>query len=270
MRKAALLLILTLLLFPFFQRDSFACEPAGGDNWFTEEITFEKNNFPKGVSIYQDEPFYSYEKDVHGPISFVKNESNISLYIIPKIASEPTQTPSQANRDTLKQPSSTLKPRTAYRLVSGKVYYFNNPNEVDLPEEYAWEGGDTGGLDIDYSKLASLANIEIENVYKDNRPANQQVPATTDFSLKAFFDDEPLEIKGNIKYQLNNDYNPQQDANDACKKSLAKATADEALRERNSPRDGAFLLGSVAGFLLLLVSLTIGYYVYKKSKGGMK
>lgn len=260
-----------VLLFLFtilgFGSSAYACEPTTGSPWFTQSIQLNSSNLPSGVTITRESTeFNSYSEEIHGPLSRIKNTSDTPLYLLPK-PSDASISPTSA-RDTqdIQEPN---KPKTTFKLVSGKMFFTYLPRSVEnvWAPNFIWEDASTDSLLLPWYDIRDYAGIEINTTTRDDRPRGTKAPETQDFSLLAVYGKTPLNLKGTVTYKLNPDYNPKAHANDPCSRYLDDTRRDIEFR-RNYPLFPIMMeMAKSVMFLLLICSpfilpVIIGIVIY--------
>ncbi len=219
-----------------FMAPARACMPLTGDSWFTYAETMTTSEFPQGVSVYKDKPFYDYDEKIFGKAIFIKNDAATPLYIL--------QYP-KAYAPTLNV--------TNYKLVGGKAFFSRGVyDEASIVSgDVQWQPiGELNAFILDVPQANSFTEDQITMVYRDDRPADVTIPADQEFTIRAVYGETPLQLKGKIQYALNANYDAKMHYNDPCAQQLEGRTVAPAANKINGPKLAAF----VAVFGILLVS----------------
>ncbi len=197
MGKVILFISTTIVLFGALSHDVTAsylgCPP---DPWFSFRIDFDKSTLPPGVEfITQHDPVHVRGYELW--LVSLKNTGSTPLYLI--------RVP-DPSKPVYSYPNSELPPLVIprHKLVDGKAYYYSTyPFEYkqNAPGDAAYE------LNVNQEELSQMG-VKILNVYKDDRPGSTTPPQIQNFQINAYYGNQPITIKGEIVYALNNDYDP--------------------------------------------------------------
>lgn len=175
---------------------AFTCN-VSPDPWFSFLIDFDKGTLPQGVEFITKNEYVTGNE--YGKFA-LKNNGSTPFYLI--------EVP-DPSKPVYSYPNSELPylviPR--HKLVDGKAYYYTT-----YPFEYRQNAGGINNsavyeLSVN-QELLSKMGVEVTNVHQDDRPSSTQPPSIQQFSIRAYYGSIPIEIKGQIHYVLNKDYDP--------------------------------------------------------------
>lgn len=174
------------------------------DQWFTATLSFDERTLPEGIKITTRRNVETGKYPIRD-IYAIKNTGSKPFYLL--VAST---LPSLGNPIDSKTglPSGV---ESLYKLVSGESYAYvlvtGTRSQREWRRSHDPSTGKAWEPEINEHSLASMG-IKLQSVASDNQPENIQPPSSENFTFTAYFDQKPIEIKGIITYQLNQDYDP--------------------------------------------------------------
>lgn len=242
LRKFGLLVSLaTFTLLIFSSQVVFACTPGGPDPWFTTKLSFDQTTLPNSIEIVQTDPTYEQ-------------------YALVNKNSEPFYLVRENLTDWKTFPNSELPKNyePLYKLINNQSFYYledtysKPPKPGYKPNSGGINNSAASRVEID-ERIYTLEG-ESRQIYQDNRPANVEVPEPQNFKILGFFRGAPLEIRGTLRYFLNEKYDPQ---------VFAKGV--EACNRWNQSMNSPVwkLLSSVPLIIIVLILSGVGFLTYK-------
>lgn len=243
-QKHLLLLTLwtVLLVLTFTTFKVHACFPGPPNPWYNTTLTFDKNTLPSGIEIVQTDPVYE-------PYALI-NKNPEPLYLVREI--NPVLL-SEAYGDEYRYPTSGLPEgyEPHFKITPEQVYVWGQFGSEDA---IGWKKNNIGINDSAATRVRIDGGVYVLNgdsrqVYEDARPTNVSIPDPQTFSILAYYQNQPITIKGTLNYSLNKNYDPRAGAKGA---------------------NACAILSSIPTFMALAVFSLIIFIIIKLLKGWKK
>ena len=250
MKRLTLLVSIALVLFASLSTHTlaFSCDNSP-DPWFSYKIDFDESTLPAGVEFNTKNEYV--ERSEYGKFS-LKNNGSTPLYLVEV---------QDTSKPTYSYPNSELPEEVipGHKLFDGKAFYYTTypfmykQNAGGINNSAAYE------LNIGQDELNKMG-VEVVGVYKDDRPSSAKPPSAQEFSITAYYDDKPIQIRGTIDYAINKNYDP---------KAGVKKTEDceKILRIWEGEQKAYTFFPFLVVFSLLgltILGLALGYRLIKK------
>lgn len=178
---------------------SFACEVAGADFWFTENVTFDSKALPSGIAI-------SSRPQKDGIRVLIVNTTSRPLVLARKRDDNENGFPHRGvpknfDHKFLFKNSKVFQYDHAAAWIDGGQAGNRIGTEKEIQESAVWqpiENREFAFGDVSESKTMNRA--------EDNRPAGVKLPPSHDVAIMLFYEGRPLAVKGRMSYSLNPHY----------------------------------------------------------------
>lgn len=187
-------LITTVLISHASEATALFCGP---DGWYEVRFRVDQSSLPEGV-VFHTELANGVDQ------VYIQNSTSTPLYLLNyKYQHKGKITELDLAIDGKYQGSW----REYYKVVDGTAYQY--PWNGWEPIDRAYNEGKGFGIPR-LGSWESAFNIELKQVYQDNRPKKVDIPQPHEFEIPAYFGSQLTPITGFVEYSLNKNYDRKQ------------------------------------------------------------
>lgn len=204
---------LAIFIIPLFliSFKALACTPAKPNPWYSTKLSFDRAKLPRGIDVVETHSEFE-------PYSLI-NRYEVPFYIIKK---------DDSNKNSGSDSGVPEGYKPIYKLTRSRVFYWGQSGLNNREEWIPNTGGINNSAATRVKVDSSIYNLvgPSKQVYKDDRPADVDIPSPQKFKILGYHEGSLVEITGEVHYSLNEDYDPKAEEKsiEECKQMNALPT----------------------------------------------